>query len=150
MCKRKAEKKQTKSPTNINETKKKQNNLPSYPCSRCGALHWYKDCTFRNKKCFICNRVGHKSSHCRYKNKTSSYIKNTKSDKLDGANTRKFVNVKMLNKSVKFQRDSGSDLRLINLHTGKRLGKSTMIKSSEIANSVTLGKLNSREHWLFI
>ena len=67
------------------------------------------DCTFRNKKCFICNRVGHKSlhcgskdktksSHCRSKSKTNSYIKNTKSDELDGVNTRKFVHVKCLTK----------------------------------------------------
>ena len=72
-------KKQTKSPTKTNKTKKKQNNLPPNPCSGCGTLLWYKDCTFRNKKCFICNRVGHKSSPCQSKSKTNSYIKNTKS-----------------------------------------------------------------------
>ena len=123
----------------INETKKKQNDLPPNPCSGCGALYWYKDCTFRNKKSFICNRDGHKRLHCRSKNKTSSYIKNTKSDELEGANTRKFVHVKMLKKSVKFQQDSCSDLTLINLQTWKRLGKPTMIKSSKIARSVTGG-----------
>ena len=48
--------KETKSPIKINETKKKQNNLPLNPCSGCGALHWYKDCTFWNK-CFICNQI---------------------------------------------------------------------------------------------
>ena len=53
---------------------------------------------------------------------------------------------KMLNKRVKFQLDSGSDLTLINLQTWKRLGKPTMIKSSKLAKSVTGGKLNSREN----
>ena len=71
-------KKPTKSPTKTNETKKKQNILPPNPWSGCGALHWYKDFTFRNKKCFICNWVGHKSLHCRSKNKTNSYIKENK------------------------------------------------------------------------
>ena len=63
----------------------------------------------------MCNRVGHESSHCRSKNKINSYIKIKKSDELDGANTRKLVHVKMLNKSVKFQLDQGSDLNLTNL-----------------------------------
>ena len=49
---------------------------------------------------------------------------------LDGANTRKFVHVKMFKQSVIFQLDSGSDLILINLQTWKRLDKPTMIKSS--------------------
>ena len=55
-------------------------------------------------------------------------------DELDSANTKKFVHVKMLNKSVKFQLDSGSDLTIINLQTWKRLGKPTMVKSSKISN----------------
>ena len=71
-------KKQTKSHTKTYETKKKQNNLPPNQCFGCGALHWYKDCTFQNKKCFICNWVRHESSHCRSKNKTNSYIKDYK------------------------------------------------------------------------
>ena len=74
------------------------------------------------------------------KNKTNSNIKNIKSDELVGANTRKIVHVKMLNESVKFQLDSRSDLKKINLQTWKRLGKPIMIKSSKIARSVT-GKI---------
>ena len=62
-------------------------------------------------------------------------------DELDGANTRKFVHAKMLNKSVKFQLDSGSDLTLINLLTWKRLSKPIMIKSDKIARSVTGDKI---------
>ena len=47
----------------------------------------------------------------------------------------------MLNKSVKFQLDLGSDLTLINLQPWKRLGKPTMIKSYKIARSVTGEKI---------
>ena len=40
----------------------------------------------------------------------------------------------MLNKSMKFQLDSGSDLTIINLQTWERLDKPTMLKSSKISN----------------
>lgn len=86
-------------------------------------------------------KVGHKSSHCRSKNKTKICIKNTRLDELDGANIKKFMHIKILNKSVEFQLDSGSDLTIINLETWKRLGKPTMIKSSKIARSVTGEKI---------
>ena len=111
-----------------------------------GPLHWYKDCTFRNKKCFIFNRVGYKSSYYQSKNKTNCYVKNTKLDEQDGANTRKFVHVKMFPKSVNFQLNSGSDLTLTNLQAWKRLGKPTIIKSSKIARPVTGEKLKSRQN----
>ena len=61
--------KQTKSPTKSNKSKNKQKYLPPNPCFGCGALHWYKDCTFRNKKRSIYNRVGNKSSVCDLKTK---------------------------------------------------------------------------------
>ena len=51
------------------------------------------------------------------------------------------MHLKMLNKSVKFQLDSGSNLTLMNLQTWKRLGKPTMIKSCKIARSVTGEKI---------
>ena len=73
------------------------------------------------------NRVGHKSSHCRSKNKIISSIKNTRSNEPDEANTRKFVHVKMVNKSMKFLLDSGSDLTIISSQTRKKLGRTTMI-----------------------
>ena len=126
--------KEKKVSTKTNETKKKQNNLSPNPCSGCGAQHWYKDCTFLNKKCFTSNRVGRKYSICRSKNKNNSYRKNTKSDEQDSTNARKFVHVEMLNKSVKFQLDSGSDLTLKDFQTWEKYCKPTMIKSSKIGN----------------
>ena len=66
--------------------------------------------------------------------KTQKMLFDARSDKLDFANTRKFMHAKMLNKSVKFQLDSGSDLTLINLQTLKRLGKPTTMQDSKISN----------------
>ena len=56
-------------------------------------------------------------------------------------NTRKFINVKILKRNVKFQCDSGSDLTIVNLHTWRKLGKPTMLKSNKISSSVTGKKI---------
>ena len=124
-------KKQTKSPTKGN--KSNQTNSPNKLENR------QRECTFRNKKCDKYKRIGHKVSHCRSKNNFSSSIKNTKSVELDGMNT-KFMIVKILKLNVKFQLDSGPDLMIVNLHTWRKLGKPTMLKSNKIASSVT-GKI---------
>ena len=49
--------------------------------------------------------------------------------------------VKILNKEVKLQLDSGSDLTIINLHTWRKLNKPTMQKRSETAKTVTGTKI---------
>ena len=114
------ESKQRKPPTKSNELKNKKKYLPTNPCSRCGAVHWYKNCTFQDMTCSICNRVGHKSSHCRSKNNIINCIKNARPGEPDDTKTRKFVHVKMLNKSVKFQLNSASDLMIFNLQSWKK------------------------------
>ena len=64
------EKKQSNSPTKSNQFKKKHDNLAPNPCSGCGSLHGYKDCSYWNKKkCLTSSRVGHKNSHCRTRKK---------------------------------------------------------------------------------
>ena len=143
--------KQTKSPTkgnksnqtnSPNKSENRQNKLLPNPCSGCSVLHWYRECTFRNKKCDLCKHIGHKGSHCRFQNKFSSSIKNTKSVELDDVNTRKFVNMKILKRNVKFQLDSRSDLTILNIHMWRKLGKPTMLKSNKIASSITGENIN--------
>ena len=118
---------------------KKQNRLPPSPCVRCGALHWSTDCDYRKRKCFNCNQLGHKSSHCR--KKSSSYVKTTKWDKHNENNIRKFVPVQILGKNLKLQLDSGSDLTIINLQSWRKIGRPTMLKTTKIARSVTGDKI---------
>ena len=64
-------------------------------------------------------------------------MKNTKSDEQDGLNIRKYVHVQILNKNIKLQWDSGSDLTIINLYTWKKLGKPTLLRSNKMARSMT-------------
>ena len=53
----------------------------------------------------------------------NNYIKVTNVDESAGQNIRKFVQVKILNKNIKLQLDSGSDLSIINVNTWKKIGK---------------------------
>ena len=73
--------------------------------------------------------------------KVNSYVKNTKSDEQDVLNIRKYLQVQTLNKNIKLQLDSGSDLTIINLHTRKMLGKPTLQRSSKMARSMTRRKI---------
>ena len=73
--------------------------------------------------------------------KVDSCVKNTKSDNLDGLSIRKYVQVQILNKNMKLQLDSGSDLAIINLHTWKKLGKPTWQRSNKMARSMTREKI---------
>ena len=56
---------------------------------------------------------------------------------------RKCTNVRLNNKKVKFQLDTGSDLIIINAETWKRINRLTLITSKNIARGVIGGKLES-------
>lgn len=79
--------------------------------------------------------MGHKSRHCRSKNKDNK-IRKLKSNEVKDGITRKFVTVEISNKNIKMQLDTGSDLSIINLHTWKKLGKPNLMKTKKIARSV--------------
>lgn len=57
-----------------------------------------------------------KKKHCKakFKKPVSNYIKITNVDK---SPVRKFVQVKISNKNIRMQLDSGSDLNIINVYT---------------------------------
>ena len=71
------------------------------------------------------------------KNRVRQAISNQKYEN----NIRKYVLVKILNKEVKLQLDSGSDLTIINLHTQRKLHMPTMQKTSKTAKTVTWTKI---------
>ena len=122
------------------QTGKTINQTLSTPCFRCGKFHWSSDCPFRTKKCLNFDKVGYKSSHCKSqnnKNRGRQAISNRKYEN----NIRKYVLIKILNKDVKFQLDSGLDLTIINLHTWRILNKPIIQKRSKTAKTVTGTKI---------
>ena len=132
-----------------NQAKVKQNSPektkkldePRLPCQRCGELHWERNCPFKTRYCEKCRRKGHKSSVCSKKGPRRSYVKSTRT--LDEEeNVRKYVKVKIADKDVRLQLDSGSDLSIINYHTWCRIGRPKMLKTKKMARSVTRHKIN--------
>lgn len=48
------------------------NATPRYPCWRCGAMHFTRDCSFMSHKCSRCSSVGHKEGYCNVRNNNKS------------------------------------------------------------------------------
>ena len=115
------------------KTKKK---TPS-ACYRCTKLHWAKDCPYRTKKCQNCNKFRHKSSQCRNRKIIKNRVRHTKSEDRSDEVVRKYITVKVLNKSLRFQLDSGSDLSIINLQTWRKLNRAII----KMARMVTGDKI---------
>ena len=119
-------------PSNTN--KNQEEKPPPSACYGCGQFHWYKDCPYKYKICRNCNRKEHKMSCC--KKIKQSRVKITQIDNQE-QNIRKYLYVKIQNKKVKMQLDSGSDISIINTQTWENIGKPTLIKSNNIAKTVT-------------
>ena len=69
-------------------------------------------------------------------------IRQTQSGDNKDGNLCKYVLVKIFNKTVKFQLDSGSDLSIINLHMWRRLNKLALLRTKKTARSVTGDSIN--------
>ena len=121
---------------------------PPSACYGCRQFYRYKDWPYKYKICRNCNRKGHKMS-CSKKIKQSR-LKITQIDNHE-QNIRKYLYVKIQNKKVKMQLDSGSDISIINTQTWKNIGKPTLLKPNKIARTVTGIKINFvSEGWLNI
>ena len=71
------------------------------------------------KKCQNCDKFGHKGSQCRNRKTIKNGVRYTKSEDESDKVVRKYITVKVLNKSVRFLLDSGSDISIIDLQTTK-------------------------------
>ena len=103
-------------------TIKKQKKTPT-ACYRCGKLHWVKDCPYRTKKCQNCDKFGRKGTQCRNRKIIKSRVRHTKSEDKSDKVVRKYITGKVINKSVRFQLDSGSDLSIIKLTNLEKIKK---------------------------
>ena len=110
--------------------------LPS-ACYCRGKVHWAKDCPYRTKKCQNCDKFGHKGSQCRNRKIIKNRVRHIKSEDESDKVVPKYITVKVLNKSVRFQLDSGSDLSIINLQTWRKLNRPIIKMTSKTAQTVT-------------
>ena len=113
-------------------------------------ISWMKFCPVKKKKyCKNCNFCDiffyHNLTQCSYANitrKPKSKIRLAQSDDITNRNLRKYVTIDIFNSSIKFQLDSGSDISIINRRTWRKLNKPTLLKTEEIAKSVTGENIN--------
>ena len=68
-------------------------------------------------------------------------VRHTKSEDKSDKVVHKYITVKVLNKSVRFQLDSGSDLSIINLQTWRKLNWPIIKMTSKTARTVTEDKI---------
>ena len=115
---------------------------PPSTCYRCGKDHWAKDCPYcTKKKCQNCDKFGHKVSQCWNWKIIKNRVRHTKSEDYKGKVVRKYITVKVLNKSVRFQLDAGSDLSMINLQTWRKLDRPIIKLTSKTARTVRGDKI---------
>ena len=93
------------------------------------------------KTCQNCHKFGHKGSQCRNRKIKKNRIRHTKSEDESDKVVRKYITVKVLNKSVRFQFDSGSDLSIINLQTWRKLNRPIIKMTSKTVRTVTGDKI---------
>ena len=89
------------------------------------------------KKMSNCDKFGHKGSQSRNRKIIKNRVRHTKSEDESDKVVRKYITVKVINKSVRFQLDSGSHLSKINLQTWRKLNRSIIKMTSKTAQTVT-------------
>lgn len=126
------------------QAKEKYGKRKINPCFRYGNLHLRVDCPF-NSKCYMCGKVGHKKSHCKTKARKTSHRKTFCTQHGDRRNNcrnqRKFVYVKINYVNVKMQRDTDSDITIINKATWKANRKSILKRTLKIECGMLGNKL---------
>ena len=130
-----------RSPKKLKKTETHAKKLPPNPCAGCGQLHWNKDCPYRFRDCQKCKKWGHKTTHYRAKKDLKTPVKITKTEQPEVSNIRKCVRTKRLDRTVKPQSDSGSDLANSNKHTRCRLKKQKIIINKEVTKGLVGEKI---------
>ncbi|XP_055604855.1 uncharacterized protein K02A2.6-like [Uranotaenia lowii] len=112
--------------------------VPRSPCWQCGAMHFVKDCSYKNHTCQQCNRQGHKEGYCNCFRTTADPSGSTRrKDKQPTqsrfihsvnhiGNRRKYVKVTVNHTILKLQIDSGSDITVISEQSWRKCGSPTL------------------------
>ena len=85
--------------------------------------------------------LGQGLSQCRNRKIIKNRVRHTKSEDESDKVVRKYITVKVLNNSARFQLDSGSELSIINLQTWRKLNRPIIKMTSKTARTVTGDKI---------
>nr|XP_019531013.2 uncharacterized protein LOC109402759 [Aedes albopictus] len=125
---------------------KRARNVPATPCWCCGAMHFSRDCTYKQYKCSDCGLIGHREGYCSsakkspkppafkrkghpgaFSSKTVSLLVNTVNKK------RRFVQARINGVDVRLQLDTGSDISIVSKQTWEKIGKPPKLPATERA-----------------
>ena len=123
---------------------RKDKDVPSYPCWKCGQLHYVKSCPFSNHRCDQCGKTGHKEGFCSKNNPAKQNTKRKfkpRSHKRTFDNSchskgvyavqnsssweerRKYFDVQINDTTVRLQYDSAADFTIISPEVYEALGR---------------------------
>ncbi|XP_062708834.1 uncharacterized protein K02A2.6-like [Aedes albopictus] len=104
---------------------------PTTPCWNCGAMHYSRDCPFKNNRCKECGQTGHKDGYCSSAKKIKSPSKrytgkpaNIRSVQVKNIRKRRrFVKAEVNGRQVSLQLDTASDISIISEQTWQKIGQ---------------------------
>ncbi|CAH8670750.1 unnamed protein product [Schistosoma haematobium] len=123
---------------------------PATKCWYCGAWHFSRFCRFRNHRCTICNKVGHKELVCRtreslrskrtrrphqYENKYINSVYSTLA--LSVADKRRYVELIVNGVHIRLQLDTASDITLISKRTWYLIGCPKVLPTEHTARNAS-------------
>ncbi|XP_065076498.1 uncharacterized protein K02A2.6-like [Ochlerotatus camptorhynchus] len=109
---------------------KQARNVPASPCWNCGAMHFNRDCTYKQHKSNDCGLVGHREGYCssvRKKPQIIGFQVERPTESCLNENTQ--VN----GVDVRLQLDTGSDISVVSKRIWEKVGKPPIMPSTERA-----------------
>ncbi|XP_062698942.1 uncharacterized protein K02A2.6-like [Aedes albopictus] len=120
---------------------------PNTPCWLCGALHYVRDCSYRNHKCSDCGQFGHREGYCesakprkpghRRFRKPDVSSKVVVVDVCSVQQRRRFVSVGLSGTDIRLQLDTASDITVINRETWRKLGSPALTPATVNARTAS-------------
>lgn len=122
---------------------------PEYPCWFCGALHYVRDCNFKDHECADCGMVGHREGYCESakKSRRSRKQRTAVNSNVVMVNQclvekrRKYVSVVLDGTPIHLQLDTASDVTVIGRQVWNNIGKPTLAPPTVKAATASGGPL---------
>ncbi|XP_055590830.1 uncharacterized protein K02A2.6-like [Uranotaenia lowii] len=126
------------------KSKSVNKNIPPSPCWKCGAMHYTRECPYKDHKCSDCGKSGHREGYCATSKSEKPYRKrktNTFRARTLSVNTvqrkRRFVQAKLNSAEVKLQLDTGSDISVVSKSVWEKIGKPSTTPALEKASTAS-------------
>ncbi|MFH4976831.1 hypothetical protein AB6A40_003540 [Gnathostoma spinigerum] len=127
--------------------------IPRTPCWFCGAMHYVRNCPYRQHHCTDCGQSGHKEGYCSARKQDRNRPRSRpqqphakESRRSNGVHAvfkpnlsvyRRFAFISVNGQHLKFRVDTGSDITVLSQRTWERLGSPSLTSTSLEATDVS-------------